>query len=57
MRQYELWHLDANGLPEEVKISRYGDLNEQRMYRDNLQRANPRNAYWIKDRHTGEVVF
>ena len=57
MRAFELWHLDANGTPVEVKLSRYGDLNEQRMYRDNLQRANPRDAYWIKDRHTGKVVF
>lgn len=57
MRQYQLWQLAGNGTPVEIKTSRYGDLDEQRMYRDNLQRANPRDTYWIRDRHTGEVVF
>lgn len=57
MRAYQLWRLDGNGHPVEIKISRYGDLDEQRIYRDNLQRANPRAAFWITERHTGKVVF
>lgn len=57
MRQYRLWKLKGNGLMEEITISRNGDLEEQRMYRDNLQKANPDTAYWITEPGTGKVVF
>lgn len=57
MRQYRLWKLKGNGPMEEITISRNGDLEEQRMYRDNLQKANPDTVYWITEPGTGMVVF
>lgn len=57
MRQYRLWKLEDNGCPQEITISRNGELEEQRIYRDNLQKANPNTAYWITEPGTGRVVF
>jgi len=57
MRLYKLWQLDENGCPIEIRVSRYGDLEEQRQYRDTLQKQHPKKAYWITDSATGIMVL
>lgn len=57
MRPYRLWTLDDRGLPLEIRISRNGDLDEQRQYRDNLQQVNLKKAYWITEICSGKLVI
>lgn len=57
MKPYRLWTLDERGLPLEIRISRNGDLDEQRQYRDNLQQANPKKAYWITEICSEKLVI
>lgn len=57
MRHYSIYTLDANGHPVEKWQLSSDNLNEEREYIQGLQAHNPTKTWWIRDNHTGLVVF
>ena len=57
MRHYSIYTLEPTGASREIRIGDGENLDEQRAYRDNLQKSNPQHAYWIRNNQTAHIEF
>lgn len=57
MIPYQLFTLDGNGKPREIRFERNAEMRHLKEYKKNLELYNPGKIYWIYDNTTGDVLF
>lgn len=57
MRHYSIYTLDENSCPLEIKIDDGTSGKLQLQYMRNLEKCNPGKVYWVRENHTGLVVW